>query len=61
MFSAHADATEIVRWLRGFEHAPRMTFITHGEPAAAEALKQRINQELDWACSIPKHLESTQL
>lgn len=61
MFSAHADATEIVRWLRGFEHAPRMTFITHGEPAAAEALKQRTKQELGWACNIPKHLESIQL
>lgn len=59
--SAHADANEIVRWLGGFTHPPRTTFITHGEPAAAEALKQRIERELGWACRIPKHLESVEL
>jgi metallo-beta-lactamase family protein len=61
MLSAHADASEIVRWLRGFESAPRMTFITHGEPTAAEALKRRIEQELGWSCRIPKHMETAQL
>jgi metallo-beta-lactamase family protein len=61
MLSAHGDASEIVRWLSGFEHPPRTTFITHGEPAAAEALKRRIEQELGWVCRIPKHLESEKL
>ncbi|MCC6888918.1 MAG: MBL fold metallo-hydrolase [Hyphomicrobiales bacterium] len=61
MLSAHADATEIVRWLRGFEVAPRMTFITHGEPAAAESLKQRIGRELGWPCRIAEHMKSAQL
>ena len=28
--SAHADAAEIVQWLKGFKAAPRTTFITHG-------------------------------
>ena len=32
--SAHADAGEIVEWLKGFSKPPRQTFITHGEPAA---------------------------
>ena len=35
--SAHADAAEIIGWLRSFKAAPRQTFITHGEPAAADA------------------------
>jgi len=55
MLSAHADADEIMRWLRGFEAPPRMTFITHGEPAAADALRLRIQDELGWSVTIPEH------
>ena len=33
MLSGHADADEILRWLKGFKSPPQMTFITHGEPA----------------------------
>jgi metallo-beta-lactamase family protein len=47
--SAHADADEILRWLGAFEAPPRMTFLTHGEPPAAEALRARIASELGWA------------
>jgi metallo-beta-lactamase family protein len=57
MLSAHADADEIVAWLRQFERAPRMTFITHGEPAAAEALRVRLRDELRWPGTTPEHLE----
>ena len=55
MLSAHADADEILRWLRGFKTKPRMTFITHGEPAASDALRHRIEEELGWACTVPDH------
>jgi metallo-beta-lactamase family protein len=44
-----------MRWLRGFEAPPRMTFITHGEPAAADALRLRIQDELGWSVTIPDH------
>lgn len=54
MLSAHADADEILRWLRGFETPPRMTFITHGEPAAADALRLRIQDELRWPVTVPE-------
>ncbi len=59
--SAHADAGEILQWLRGFTAAPRTTFITHGEPAAADALRQRIGRELGWACHMPFYLERVTL
>jgi metallo-beta-lactamase family protein len=59
--SAHADAAEIVEWLRGFERAPRTTFITHGEPAAADAMRQRIERQLHWNCWVPDYLESAGL
>ncbi len=59
--SAHADADEIMRWLGGFQRAPRQTFITHGEPAAADALRQRIERELRWDCRLPYYLENVTL
>jgi metallo-beta-lactamase family protein len=59
--SAHADAAEIVEWLRGFSAAPRQTFITHGEPAAADAMRLRIERELHWSCHVPYYLESLPL
>ena len=59
--SAHADADEILRWLRGFARAPRMTFITHGEPTASDVLRHRIEEELGWPCKVPEHLERVEL
>jgi metallo-beta-lactamase family protein len=59
--SAHADAAEIVQWLRGFEQPPQHTFITHGEPPAADALRLRIERELHWACEVPYYTQSVNL
>ncbi len=59
--SAHADAAEIVQWMRGFSTVPRQTFITHGEPVAADAMRQRIERELGWFCRVPEYLESVSL
>ncbi len=59
--SAHADAGEIMQWLRGFTRAPGMTYVVHGEPPAQEALKARIEQELGWQVRIPEYLEQVRL
>jgi metallo-beta-lactamase family protein len=56
--SAHADADEILRWLREFTTPPSMTYLVHGEPAAQAALKSRIEQELGWPLHVPDYLES---
>ncbi|MDO8534757.1 MAG: MBL fold metallo-hydrolase [Xanthobacteraceae bacterium] len=61
MLSAHADADEIMTWLRKFKASPRRTFITHGEPAAADALRRRIEEELHWPCSVPEYREEAEL
>lgn len=55
MLSAHADADEILTWLRGFKRAPKTTFVTHGEPVAADTLRRRIQEELGWNCVVPEH------
>ena len=52
MLSAHADAGEILRWLSGFKRPPKKTFIVHGEPHAADALRLRIKDKLGWPCEV---------
>lgn len=59
--SAHADANEILDWLRGAKSPPITTFITHGEPHAADALRQRIERELHWDAYMPTWLETVKL
>lgn len=54
MMSAHADADDILRWLRNFQAPPRRTFIVHGEPGASDALRCRIADELGWDCTVPE-------
>lgn len=59
--SAHADADELMAWLRHFEKPPRCTYVTHGEPSAADALRMRIKDELGWEVHVPEHLETAEL
>ena len=61
MLSAHADADEIMTWLGHFEAPPRRTFITHGEPAASDALRRRIEEALGWSCDVPAYKDRADL
>ena len=60
-FSGHADSLEILRWLRTFKAAPKMTFIVHGEPESSRALADEIHRSLGWKTHIPQHLETVKL
>ena len=60
--SAHADAIEILSWLKQFKREPQKIFITHGETVAANALKNRIEKELGWRnCVVPSYLQKEAL
>jgi metallo-beta-lactamase family protein len=59
--SAHADSVETLEWLRHFSRPPRRTFITHGEPPAADALRRSIEEKLNWQCCVPDYLERASL
>lgn len=59
--SAHADADELIKWMRQAPHAPRMTYVTHGEPAASDALRLRIKRELGWSVRVPEIRERIEL
>lgn len=51
--SAHADAAEILGWLRGAP-APNATYLVHGEPESAAALRERIDRSLRWTAVVPR-------
>jgi metallo-beta-lactamase family protein len=59
--SAHADAPEILDWLHHFEVSPRETFVVHGEPVAADALRLRIEESLGWSVRVPEYRETATL
>jgi metallo-beta-lactamase family protein len=52
--SAHADSSEVLRWLGGFERPPKRTFLVHGEPASMDALAGSIRQKLGWNVHTPQ-------
>ena len=60
MLSAHADYGEIIAWL-GKLPRPVQTFVTHGEPAAADAMRVRIASTLRWPCTVPQQGEIVDL
>ena len=59
--SAHADRGEILDWLAGFRAPPRRTFLTHGEPVPADALRRAIEERFRWDVAVPEHLERVAL
>jgi metallo-beta-lactamase family protein len=58
---AHADADEIMQWLRGFKQPPKHTYVVHGEPNASDVLRRRISLELGWSVSVPEYRDSVEL
>jgi metallo-beta-lactamase family protein len=59
--SAHADYSEILQWMSGFKTPPKKTFITHGEPVAADAMRLHIEEDLHWNTHVPDYLETVEL
>jgi metallo-beta-lactamase family protein len=51
--SAHADYAELVEWLAPAKLSPRRVFVTHGEPAAADAFRRRLRDAFGWDAVVP--------
>jgi metallo-beta-lactamase family protein len=61
-FSAHADWSEVLRWLEGMESGvPQQTFLTHGEPEAANAMAGHIKEKFGWKVHVPQYGERIDL
>ena len=59
-FSAHADAGQVEAWL-GHLPAPQVAYVVHGEPAAAAALAERLEDHLGWNAVVPRYGERVRL
>jgi metallo-beta-lactamase family protein len=59
--SAHAGKSELLRWLTGLKAAPKKTWLTHGEPAAAQALQAAIRDKFQWDVSVARYLDTVAL
>ena len=57
-FSAHAGKSELLRWLTGLPAPPKQTYLTHGEPAAAQALQAAIQQKFQWKAAVARYLDT---
>lgn len=53
--SGHADADGLMAWLRRLPRPPARSFVVHGEAAAADTLRLRMQDELGWAVAVPAH------
>jgi metallo-beta-lactamase family protein len=60
-FSAHADWKEVLRWLEGLPAAPRRVFNTHGEPEAANAMRDHIAERFGWRVEVPQYGDKVEL
>jgi metallo-beta-lactamase family protein len=60
-FSAHAGKSELLRWLGGLQAPPKKTWLTHGEPAAAQALQAAIKEKFQWDVAVARYLDTVEL
>lgn len=59
--SAHADSDELIQWVSHFNPKPKRVFVTHGEPAAADSLRLRLQDELGLKACVPEYLDRVEL
>src|SRR5580765_1945387 len=52
--SAHAGKSELLRWLGGLNEPPKKTWLTHGEPAAAQSLQAAIKEKFQWDVTVAR-------
>ena len=53
--SAHADAGQLMQWLRAIPGQPHRVFVVHGDQDASDTLRRRIENELRWHAMVPEH------
>ena len=53
--SAHADSHQLLAWLGKMPQPPDQVYVVHGESHAADALRQRIEREMNIRAVVPEH------
>ncbi len=50
--SAHADHDALLAWLGRFRRPPAQTWVVHGEPLAANTLRDDIERRYGWRAAV---------
>jgi metallo-beta-lactamase family protein len=58
--SAHAGRSELLRWLGGLPTPPKRTYLTHGEPVAAQSLQKAITAKFLWNALVARYLDTVE-
>ncbi len=56
-FSDHADTPELLQWLRTFAKKPAITYLVHGDTAAASQLRDTMTKELGWKVQVAEWMQ----
>ncbi|HEX5092175.1 MAG TPA: MBL fold metallo-hydrolase [Burkholderiales bacterium] len=59
--SAHADRDALLGWLGKFERPPRQTWVVHGEPLSAHALRDAVRSRYGWRAEVPVEGQAVEL
>lgn len=51
--SGHADKAGLIAWLGGFREKPKMVFVNHGDPDAADSFTACLSGELGYQAAAP--------
>jgi metallo-beta-lactamase family protein len=60
-FSDHADPPELLEWLHTFPKQPSVTYLVHGEPAAASQLRDTMTKELGWNVQVAQWMQKVEV
>lgn len=60
-FSVHADASDLIDWLRDLSPKPETVFVTHGEEGSSAAFAAKIRSELGLTVVVPRYKEKVVL
>ncbi len=60
-FSDHADTPELLEWLHTFPKKPGVTYLVHGEPAAASQLRDTMTKELGWNVQVAQWMQKVEV
>jgi metallo-beta-lactamase family protein len=60
-FSVHADASDLIDWLRDLSPKPETVFVTHGEEGSSDAFAAKVRSELGLTVVVPRYKERVTL
>ena len=60
-FSAHADRSELLKWMDSLPNTPKHVFVTHGEPDAAASFRELVAEKKGWNVSVPAYGDTVEL